>query len=519
MLKSFTLENFKGVREPIQIEFRPLTLLFGPNSAGKSTILHGLHYANEIFQRRNFDPGRTLWGGDAVHLGGFETLVHGYDLTTPVKMSFELELAHVIPPHLEFLEDLVDMHTPTQARVDIEVRWSPEINRPVLVQLSIGYDGKKLAQIVASSNGRRVWLGNFDVKHPLFSSEDDGEKIAWQLGDALRGFGSTSVLAPSFFELPLVGLDSALPELDHVLEFSEDVLEDESLKSILNTLILLPLVALRRELERVTYIGPLRSTPPRNYTPARIVSANRWANGLAAWDVLSHGEDALINEVRSWMSDKDRLNTGYALERERFAKIPAWSRDVLVNLLRDLNQDPELALDALSKDPTRQESMRKILEASPARTSVILRDLRNNISVQPQDVGVGIAQLIPVVVAALHPETNILAVEQPEIHVHPALQVRLGDLFISQTKKGKQFLIETHSEQLLLRLLRRIRETFEDKLEDETLHFEPSDIGVYFITMGENGGTKITQLPVDETGDIRGQWPEGFFDERAEELF
>ena len=112
----------------------------------------------------------------------------------------------------------------------------------------------------------------------------------------------------------------------------------------------------------------------------------------------------------------------------------------------------------------------------------------------------------------------MLAVEQPEIHVHPALQVRLGDLFISQTKQGKQFLIETHSEQLLLRLLRRIRETFEGELDDQELHFEPDGLGVYFTTMSEHGGTQILKLPVDETGDIK-EWPEGFFDERAEELF
>lgn len=519
MLKAFTLENFKGVRKPVRVEFRPLTLLFGPNSAGKSTILHGLHYANEIFQRRNFDPGRTLWGGDVVHLGGFETLVHGYELTTPVRMSFELELTHVVPAHLDLLEDLVDMHTPTRARVGLEVQWSSELDRPVLVQLDVDYDEVNLARIISNSDGRRVWLGDFDIKHPIFAGEGDGEAIAWQLGDALRNFRSTNVLTPGFLDLPLVGMDNALPALDRVIEFPEGSLEEGLLRSILNTLILLPLVALREELERVTYIGPLRSTPPRNYTPARIVSANRWASGLAAWDVLFHGEDALIGEVQSWMSDEERLNTGYTLERERFAEIPAWCRDVLINVLRELAQDPELALDAVSKNPNRQESIRKILESSPARTSVVLRDLRHNISVQPQDVGVGIAQLIPVVVAALHNNTGILAVEQPEIHVHPALQVRLGDLFISQTKNGKQFVIETHSEQLLLRFLRRIRETFEDDLENEALRFEPSDIGVFFITMGEDGGTRITQLPVDETGDIRGQWPKGFFDERAEELF
>lgn len=526
MLKAFTLENFKGVRETVKVEFRPLTLLFGPNSAGKSTILHGLHYANEIFQRQNFDPGRTLWGGDVVHLGGFETLVHGYDLTTPVRMSFELELASVAPAHLDLLDDLVNVGTPAHARVEFEVRWSPEAERPVLVRLDVDYDGVNLARIIANSDGRRVWLGDFDVEHPIFTGEEDGPMLAEAFGEMLAQFQSRDPLTPGFFELPLGGMDSALPDLDRALELPESALElsdtvlaSDKIGRVLDTLILLPLVALREELDQFTYIGPLRSTPPRNYTPARVVSSHRWASGLGAWDVLFHSGDGLVDEVRAWMSDTDRLNTGYSLERERTVEIPEWARNTLAEVLTELVRDPEVALERVFRGPTQRDVVSQVLDASPARTSVVLRDLKHDIVVQPQDVGVGIAQLIPVVVGALYEETGVLAVEQPEIHVHPALQVRLGDLFISQTKQGKQFMIETHSEQLLLRLLRRIRETFEDELEDEALHFEPSDIGVFFITMGENGGTQITQLPVDETGDIRGQWPKGFFDERAEELF
>ena len=52
------------------------------------------------------------------------------------------------------------------------------------------------------------------------------------------------------------------------------------------------------------------------------------------------------------------------------------------------------------------------------------------------------------------------AVEQPELHVHPAVQVALGDVFIDGIKnRNRTMLIETHSEHLLLRLLRRVRET------------------------------------------------------------
>ena len=66
------------------IPTKPLTLLFGPNSGGKSTILHALHYAREIFERLNSNADRTISGGDFVDLGGFANLVHDHDLEKTV---------------------------------------------------------------------------------------------------------------------------------------------------------------------------------------------------------------------------------------------------------------------------------------------------------------------------------------------------------------------------------------------------------------------------------------------------
>ena len=75
MITGISVENFKGIRERVEIELRPITLLFGPNSAGKSTILHALHYAREVFERRNYDADHTIAGGEFVDLGGFRNVL------------------------------------------------------------------------------------------------------------------------------------------------------------------------------------------------------------------------------------------------------------------------------------------------------------------------------------------------------------------------------------------------------------------------------------------------------------
>lgn len=79
MITGITIENFKGIREPVRLDFRPITLLFGANSAGKSTILHALHYAREVFERHNLDADTTITGGKHIDLGGFKHFIHRHD--------------------------------------------------------------------------------------------------------------------------------------------------------------------------------------------------------------------------------------------------------------------------------------------------------------------------------------------------------------------------------------------------------------------------------------------------------
>ena len=73
LITAVEIENFKGVGRPIRVDLRPITLLFGRNSAGKSTILHTFCYAHEILSYRSVDAGKTELGGDQIDLGGFAT--------------------------------------------------------------------------------------------------------------------------------------------------------------------------------------------------------------------------------------------------------------------------------------------------------------------------------------------------------------------------------------------------------------------------------------------------------------
>jgi len=81
-----------------------------------------------------------------------------------------------------------------------------------------------------------------------------------------------------------------------------------------------------------------------------------------------------------------------------------------------------------------------------------LYDKKNGVHVKLSDVGVGVSQVLPIIVQSSISGNGILLIEQPELHLHPALQANLADVFIHS---GGHVLIETHSEHLILRILRR----------------------------------------------------------------
>src|SRR4029078_10445837 len=104
--------------------------------------------------------------------------------------------------------------------------------------------------------------------------------------------------------------------------------------------------------------------------------------------------------------------------------------------------------------------------------------------VLPSEVGAGVSQVIPVVVAALEGRAGLALVEQPEIHVHPAVQVGLGDLFIDAvTREGgrRTILVETHREHLILRILRRIREPSERESPEGAPSFAEDKLSVLYV--------------------------------------
>lgn len=125
-------------------------------------------------------------------------------------------------------------------------------------------------------------------------------------------------------------------------------------------------------------------------------------------------------------------------------------------------------------------------------------------------VGVGVSQLLPVIALCLLAEAgDIVLLEQPELHLHPALQQRLADFFIAVAQSGRQLIIETHSEYMISRLRRRIA-------QDKTGELLAMSSIIFAERHRSTGYTEYRRIDVTPYGSIV-QWPSGFFDQAAEE--
>jgi len=236
---------------------------------------------------------------------------------------------------------------------------------------------------------------------------------------------------------------------------------------------------LRRELSSIIYLAPLRSYPSRYY----------FMEGMPNDYVGSKGEDVVPLLFQSKSSSGERFF-----------------------LIKKLNQ--------CCKDFGIPYTFEVSNKGDPITGDVIvltLKDTRTGVKVGPSDVGFGIGQLLPILVQGMilsenskGPGSRIICVEQPEIHLHPRLQASMADFFISTAAKNNniQWILETHSEALVTRLQRRIREK----------KISSRDVSILYINpLGKKGST-IQELRLDDDGEFIDLWPDGFFVETFNDM-
>jgi len=551
MLTALRIGNFKAFAESQRIPVRPLTLIYGANSSGKSSVLHSMILARHAQETGDLDVHRTNVGGESVDLGGFRQYVHRREANRRVEWAMDLDTS-------SFKDRLAELFAPVKQvtmllnlgiGLDDQDHPLPE-SIPEIHTYELLADGQSLLRMSRRRDGK-LQLDRLDHEHPVFREVIKAMVLLST---------TTETIHPEDFE----GLDEAIAELvPEVVAKSTQFLPDglaesnafipggqarlftiskarrkEELSAAVRSFLprkideILKGVgqAVAGELSRLRYLGPLRSYPPRHLAFSQHHDPNWYAGGGYAWDVIRR--DASVREqVNKWLSAPDRLQTPYELILRDLAGIDQLEGPLLEGLEQiELDIEPDYddsptptGAYPVVKDPEAEAvKIRDLIRTSDIDklNELIMIDRRSNTVVSHRDVGIGVSQVLPILVGAYASRNQIVAIEQPEIHLHPALQADLGDVFIqSALGPGRnRFLIETHSEHLLLRVMRRMRETSNDELPEGVPPITPKDVCVLFV-QPKGTSSAVRHLELDEEGQLLDAWPGGFFEEGYRERF
>ena len=535
-ITQITIENFKGLADKVEIPIRPITLLFGANSAGKSTILQALLYLSELLEGRNADADRLAPSGDSLDLGGFQEFVHKRDVNRKVRIGVTLRLDDDgLPESRQIFNPSVPEYSLTSpeadhvrdATVTVEVAWSNHHQKPFITSYEVALDGIPFAAI-HSQPGFEAHLDFINPDHPVFHQDPDGGQAdeATDLFGALQsiyldhnGADNAADCGPDMRERQRLSVGKnvipdfilGLPDAwTYQPQGEEEAWAASWLVALLSRTVVGAGKRLIEELRGIRYIGPIRRIPERNFQPVRSPAPDRWADGSGAWDLICKSDSD-----HRWLDPGAirALGLGLALEQYRFFEVPVQScMGVLIDVVRappdDSNHeaDPEQGIVPSEIKKFRERSRLQLVSEI------------TGLELQPGDVGIGVSQVLPVALGAMAPGGRILAVEQPELHIHPAIQCNLADLLAHQVTKddNRTMLLETHSEHLILRMLRRIREHTEDELPPDAPLLTPEHLSVLWVEQ-DNGVVSIKSMPVNAQGDFDEQWPKGFFEERFDE--
>ena len=374
LITSIEIENFKGIGRPVRIDLRPITLLFGRNSAGKSTILHALCYAHEILTHGNIDAQLLELGGDQIDLGGFRRFVHRHALDRVFRIRIALNLhGWNVPDRLvrqiidsdtsaaideavgALAEEWVEARAPSDfarsAWVALTVGWHQAAGGPTLDTYEVGVNGSLVGRLErdrqASVAPTRL---AYNVAHPLFDSlqrndEQPTQKTAARATTSTNADGHETQLAHA----AVLNLPSPLPNWTKLLDlWGADRIKEGEDRDVFQARISSMLVgvgdALRTELATVRYIGPVRRLRPPTSKQTSMSNLRGWSDGSEAWRRLLRDDKPasdtreLVDEVNAWLARQDRLDAGYKLRRRSTVELPA--DDSPVALIRFLDSLP-----------------------------------------------------------------------------------------------------------------------------------------------------------------------------------
>jgi len=398
-----TVKGFKSIADECSIEIRPLTILAGANSSGKSSIMQPILMMKQTLEAP-YDPGPLLINGPNVRFTSAEQFLSQLDVKVVGKFSMGLEVKSSISFNEAFISK-------PQSGMEIdEISYNddegitilrPEMTKEEIMAAYPQWGGVRLED--SKNNLLKIERNRCFLELKLFN-------ISEVPFSGATGWSST-------FSNPILSL---------------------------------------------IHVPALRGNPERNYKKTSVGPMFPGTFEIYAASLIHH-----------WQATEDtRLNDlGTALERLGLT----WK---------------------VSSKKVDDVSVEVMVGRFIHGTNGNSKDL-----VSIADVGFGISQILPVIVALLTAEPGQLVyIEQPEIHLHPLAQTAMAQILADAANRGVKVVAETHSSLLLLGIQSLVAE---GKLSPDKVKLH------WFKRRTEDGVTEVSSADLDKAGAF-GDWPEDF---------
>lgn len=461
-VRAIRLENFMAFKDTAWVELRPITLVFGRNSSGKSAIIRALRLLHQSLDRGTRTQPLAFVVEGGLDQGDFKSTINRRPKEADEdkeRYTWKRIMSFAFRCRLTATRDILQARIRRAGRETdgAQDAASPETDL-FDFKVSFGWDEKD----------QRVKLVGVYILGPAFidtpdapvllAMERDKENLSdeswnwlepWYFWGALvenyEGNTSGSPFRNAFVELtsgwlPTLVVSDAVQQKD-----GQGNLDDFGLcRSVLDELTHL----VQTFLGSVRYLPPVRPEAQRRY----IVDQQR---------SITYGE-GLTQLLLGDMSEGEPES------------IDRW--------IRHLGLGGKLVVEVVTS-PLGGIARVEVQEEIESQTESASGDAVINL----QDTGYGASQVLPIVAQGVLDHSNpFVVVEQPELHLHPQAQAQLADLFIASTKDtehGTVFWLETHSESLILRIRRRLAETQAGLLKSEEAVFRlsPKRLAAYFV--------------------------------------
>jgi predicted ATPase len=520
MLKELRIENFKAFGNEQQVPLAPITLIYGPNSSGKSSIIQSLLLLYQSFQGNIQTSSKLIFRGEYVDLGSFLSVLFQHDTRRPLNLAFRfssprfrrgLSFGSTVRPR--------DLDRIVQLTFELEKERSRGRSEPELTQMRYSFSDPSVLDVglqrVAPPQSASDEFPNEAFPEKLFrldsrlSAQSVARYVSAIQKDSVAARDNAIFSTKGFQKLvaesepPPVELVrlirnasfaayGMLPGRMGSFSSNEDdpelgtapSRESPSAATRFMFGFSSPIFTLSREfydhILALSYLGPLRSPPERHYIVSGADRESVGTRGERMPQLLfRRRREGILKKIDEWFS---RFSIPYQVD------VKSAGNDLTGEII-----------------------------------TVVLTD-RNGVSVSPSDVGFGIGQLLPIVVEGMVSIGKLICVEQPEIHLHPRLQAHIADFLIDTAKTqaaavsdvrgtrrdvgGNQWIVETHSEALMLRFQRRIKEKM----------IPPEFLSVLYVEPNQSG-SRVLRIRLSDDGSFIDDWPQGFFEEGFNEIF